>query len=503
MHISQPQKMLVEENIYKKTYSVKVQFQNLVNDAQQDDEVESHDILRTTVADLLARYVLWAGNLGALRRPSSKLSLDYRLSDASDVRHEILTQLQDIAEALADLSDMVRDTHKDRENLEQDISDEYLIIFQVISGCIGSLFRIGILVRKSTTRDRFERALQESDLEFTPQFDIQHVHERHPKTRLSGLAVRLGSAITKRRQFIVYCRDHRLRLGEESALEDEEAAHGERTSSKATTFIANEELTDMQNEEDDTASFASASTITDSDHALQLPSLTSLSLDGQPFECPICFTLQTFQRDKSWRKHAFRDLKAYVCTLGDSKCDNLFFQDRESWFDHEMKTHRAAYSCSLCDQVKAVSKTDLQTHLVVHGSFDGHQIEALAEGGLDIANKIPASDCPFCQGWAEQLQSRSLGRNLDERSPLVSLSRFRRHVATHQEQLALFALPQSNNEDEIEDEVENQDTVLHSSSESYSQGHSKELQGHIAEVQRTLKSEGIDIEKLDEAVSTS
>ncbi|CAJ0555333.1 Ff.00g053980.m01.CDS01 [Fusarium sp. VM40] len=499
--------MDVEENINKKTCSVKVQFQNLVNDAEQDDQMESHDVLRTTVADLLTRYVLWAGNLGALRTPSSKLSLDYRLSDSSDVRHEIMVQLQDIAEALADLSDVVRDTHNDRENLEQDISDEYSMILLVISGCISSLFKIGILVRKSTTRDRFERALQESDLEFPPRFDIQHVHEKHPKTSLRGLAVRLGSAITKRRQFIMYCRDHRLRLGEESALEDKKTAHEERSSSKATTFIPNEELADIQMEEDDVASFASASTITDSDHALQLPSLASLSPDGQPFECPICFTLQTFQRDKSWRRHAYRDLKAYVCTLGDSKCDDLLFQDRESWFNHEMKTHRATYTCPLCDRAKAVSKTDLQAHLTVHGSFDSHQLEALAEGGLDRANKIPASDCPFCQGWAEQLQSRSLCRNLDERSPLVSLSRFRRHVATHQEQLALFALPQSNKEDEIEDgiedEVENQDTVHHSSSESNSQMYSIDLQGHIAEVERVLKSEEIDIEQLGEAVSAS
>lgn len=94
--------MDVEESINKKTSSVKMQFQNLLNDAEQYDQMESHDILRTTVADLLTRYVLWAGNLGALRRPSSKLSLDYRLPNSSDVRHEIMTQLQDITEALAD-----------------------------------------------------------------------------------------------------------------------------------------------------------------------------------------------------------------------------------------------------------------------------------------------------------------------------------------------------------------------------------------------------------------
>jgi hypothetical protein len=66
----------------------------------------------------------------------------------------------------------------------------------------------------------------------------------------------------------VYCRDHRLRLGEESILEDGKTIHEERTSSKATTFIPKGELAEIQNEEDDVASFALASTITDSDHAL-------------------------------------------------------------------------------------------------------------------------------------------------------------------------------------------------------------------------------------------
>lgn len=94
--------MGVEESINRKTCSVKVKFQNLLNDAERYDQMGSHDILCTTVADLLTRYVLWAGNLGALRRPSSKLSLDYRLSDSLDIRHEIMVQLQDIAEALTD-----------------------------------------------------------------------------------------------------------------------------------------------------------------------------------------------------------------------------------------------------------------------------------------------------------------------------------------------------------------------------------------------------------------
>ncbi|KAJ4250167.1 hypothetical protein NW762_011981 [Fusarium torreyae] len=425
--------MDAEENINEQTCSVKTQFESLVKYLRQADEMESQHLLRTVVEDLLARFVLWAGNLGALQKPTSQLSLDRRLSNAPDVIHEVMRQLKDVAEALEDLSNMVRGAHDDHNmtlepSLENDPSGEYAMILRMISGSVGSLFKLGVLVRKSITRDRFERALQEPDLQFPPQFDIQHVQERYPKTSISGITTRLGSAISKRRQFIAYCRDHRYRLGEESAFGDDRKRHKEHNSSKATTFHPDMKLTDIQMEESDTASYASASTITDSDLTHQLPSLASLSPDGQPFECPICFTLQNFQRDKSWR---------------------------------------ATYTCSLCDNVKAVTKDDLQTHLKLHGSFDNHQLETLVQAGLDIAKKFFARDCPFCQEWATKLRSRLSSTNLDEGPALVSLSRFKRHVATHQEQLALFAMPQSNAEDEIEDE----DTCLDSISSSDSQGY--------------------------------
>jgi len=140
------------------------------------------------------------------------------------------------------VSDMVSGVHDDHgetsyPNLEDDISEECSMILQMVSGCIGSLFKIGILVRKLTTRDRFERALQQSEFQFPPDFDIQHVREKFPKTSPNGLAVRLGSAVAKRRQFIAYCRDHRNHLGQESAYEDGEKSSGDQTSSKATTFL--------------------------------------------------------------------------------------------------------------------------------------------------------------------------------------------------------------------------------------------------------------------------
>ncbi|RSL51393.1 hypothetical protein CEP53_008442 [Fusarium sp. AF-6] len=378
-----------------------------------------------------------------------------RLSENPEVRDEILTQLEDICEAADDLLDIILGNRENRDLVSSPVSeedstdrDEAHMILEVISDSVGSLFRIAILVRRATTRDRFERALQASDLDFPPEFDIDYVREKHPKIQQSSLSARLGGAIAKRRQLISYCRDHRSRLGAEQTINDDAISRMEKTSSKATTFVPQTDLRDLEVEEDDAASFTSASTMTDSALLLRLPSLADLSPDGNPFECPICFTLQEFQREKAWKKHAFRDLKAYVCTLGGGECDNLLFGDRDSWFEHEIKNHRATYSCSLCDSARRVSKRNLRSHFATHGTFTDQQLHILEDAARDTRINLRAHDCPFCDEWADKLGARSVTSTRDDQDVVVSHVRFKRHVATHQEQLAIFALPRAIEEDE-------------------------------------------------------
>lgn len=59
-------------------------------------------ILPSAISDALDRFNLWAGNLGALHRPETRLSLDYRLSGAVEIRDEICRQLDEIVEAVED-----------------------------------------------------------------------------------------------------------------------------------------------------------------------------------------------------------------------------------------------------------------------------------------------------------------------------------------------------------------------------------------------------------------
>lgn len=54
------------------------------------------------VEDVLDKFKLWAGNLGALHQAHKRLSLESRLADSPEVQDEICEQLDDLQEAIQD-----------------------------------------------------------------------------------------------------------------------------------------------------------------------------------------------------------------------------------------------------------------------------------------------------------------------------------------------------------------------------------------------------------------
>ncbi|KAH6665890.1 hypothetical protein F5X68DRAFT_265709 [Plectosphaerella plurivora] len=214
------------------------------------------------VGDQLERFLLWAGNLGALKNPNSKLSLDSRLSDALEMREHILRRLSDIDKAVEALQAIVSCDRPNRqiqdststfwlgnENAERpdaepptpDIGefqdDEARMKLGIISKSITMLFSIAIMVRKAGKQDQFFKALQKAEAHqpnelFPDTYDINHVRHKHPKlidNELESVVQSLGRAITKRRQFIKYRREHVGRLG----VNDYQKPSSERPQSKA------------------------------------------------------------------------------------------------------------------------------------------------------------------------------------------------------------------------------------------------------------------------------
>ena len=151
------------------------------------------------------------------------------------------------------------------------------------------------------------------------------------------------------------------------------------------------------------------------------------------------------------RKHFFTDLRPYVCTF--ETCDLKIFADRHSWFDHELECHRFEWTCRFCSQPPFATERNLVTHMQSrHPQFTSPvQLPALVEASRQAAGRIPATSFLLCD-WDAIL--RGMNRDAPTGDTLVvTLEQFRRHLGSHMEQLALFALPRG-----YKDEDDNADS---------------------------------------------
>jgi hypothetical protein len=224
-----------------------------------------------------------------------------------------------------------------------DTGDEVQMKLGIISSSITMLFKIAIIVRKSVKQDQFFKALQKAQAQepkeiFPDTYDTDYVRHKHPKLHENGLdsvAVRLGSAIAKRRQFIKFRREHVGRLGandhqktdmeqprrrepvkqQPDSQKASTKAPTEVISSKATTFLdqvhpfplpAMSEFPAVGTDDDedlgDAKSMKTATTAaTTAQAVLKLPRLGSMAEKNEEFLCPFCFGAHAFSGEKAWR----------------------------------------------------------------------------------------------------------------------------------------------------------------------------------------------------------
>lgn len=130
------------------------------------------------------------------------------------------------------------------------------------------------------------------------------------------------------------------------------------------------------------------------------------------------------------RKHVFSDLQPYVCTFKD--CTSELFLTRQEWFSHEINTHRQSWVCIHCGDSKMFhSMCVLKNHLgIQHPSeITDSQLETMLEACQCAPKSIGSEGCPLCDEWAPPAVE---SQNVNE---------FCRHLARHQQMLALEALP--------------------------------------------------------------
>lgn len=90
------------QTISVKSHNVRRHFLDLITLTDEEYVVDSPNLQPSEVVDCLDRFSLWAGNMGAMRNPTSPLSLDERLFEAVDIREQINRQLDEITEAIND-----------------------------------------------------------------------------------------------------------------------------------------------------------------------------------------------------------------------------------------------------------------------------------------------------------------------------------------------------------------------------------------------------------------
>jgi hypothetical protein len=134
----------------------------------------------------------------------------------------------------------------------------------------------------------------------------------------------------------------------------------------------------------------------------------------------------------------FRDLHPYCCTHEHCTIADRLYDSRKAWFAHELETHRTAWQC-----VEECGKTfqeeaDFETHVQKsHPDLaSASMLSALKRTSAKSADLTGQTQCVLC------------GKSM-------MLRAMQRHLGSHQQQLALFALPA--NLDDTEDEPNDDD----------------------------------------------
>ncbi|KAF4443219.1 ankyrin repeat protein [Fusarium austroafricanum] len=410
--------------------------------------------------DCRGRFSVWAANMGALQQPRSRKSLDSRLQSAPLMRSSILSGLERLKRSTLQILRILRGQGRsgkgaeDRPSgsnyeIEKDSpaqSELQEVVLNLVA-TLNHLFGLSVLIRRMRPKGRL------CGIDKAPENprDTVTVLDKFPKAKQQEwLAQRLGNAIGKRRHFFEYRQQHRKRLGTKRnepnvSLHDTGETGLDAATTIATTFdenVGGEPSAVAQDSFERGSIFTTATSfVSDFDDSREMgrriPDISDMVLDGTvldygiPVECPYCRTIQLFRNRLEWKKHVFSDLQPYVCTF--KECSAGLFFTRHEWLKHELDTHRRRWKCIRCDTSKAVysSEADMLAHLrkIHSATITENQAMVLLKACEEPQFKFDSSACPLCSEWNPPLPGADNAKE------------FFRHLAQHQQQIALEALP--------------------------------------------------------------
>lgn len=190
-------------------------------------------------------------------------------------------------------------------------------LLRAIQDGIASLFQLSMIIRKKPETDEYIKAA--SIYPIDPISDIVHIGDKYPAVRGTNdwLSNRLGIAITRRRQYLLYRKEHQKKMQEVHRLREgpdgKTVYSGEGASSYhgRDTFPENKLSLDKQGVR--VTPQASRTEYADSAKAsecgmniLRTPPLPkrddgSRVKYGEHFECPYCRRIQRFEEKIDWK----------------------------------------------------------------------------------------------------------------------------------------------------------------------------------------------------------
>ncbi|KAJ5708609.1 hypothetical protein N7488_008410 [Penicillium malachiteum] len=334
--------------------------------------------------DELGRFRVWIFT-GAHRTRQS--SLDYRLRDASHIRIQVTRQLHRLHRLLMDLHDITEEApdaglSESDEEFEVDLGNEVQLIYSDLLHTITRLYEMSIIIRKPSAHDRLQ-SIQRSDYSHFELNDRQHVYAKYPDAD-KWILDRLGLAISKRRALLRYRERHQQTLEYE---QDDEGIS--RNLAKAmTTELGDPAMYPKSDQSESDRSMASYENVTT--HSVQEISHSTPpenEIGGKLFLCELCRHIIEIRDQRHWVSQVFRNLLPYVCIYPDCTSPDRLYERRHQWSEH------------------------LDLH---HPISLGH-----------TSNSESDAECILCQ--------KTVTEGPDDR----------RHLASHLEDLSLFALPPS------------------------------------------------------------
>ncbi|KAL6355640.1 hypothetical protein LRP88_11243 [Fusarium phalaenopsidis] len=399
----------------------------------QDDHTRA-----SQASSCLARFKLWAGNLGA-HRPSGSRSLEYRTLVANG---------GSIPDTISESHDEVEDDLADYFNEDEDSdSSEVEQILDEISHVVDCLLRLSVTIRNPAPHDQFLSRAGEGLVKEFVYWDAKHVRDKFPNVD-KDLTDKLGRAMARRRQYFKYREEHKSRLAE--GLDEDEAEFGGRATTIASSLPEHlkeagksadagmAQFAIMDDARSDASATSYATSSPDSTQ-LRVPPIPKEHIDGS-FKCPFCHMIVSIDTRHAWKKHVFRDLRPYVCLSEACQTPDHLYMRRNDWKMHMRRTHWKTWHCPFGCDAEFDSAKGFQNHVKTahEQNLSLGKINAL-EGLSSRADVAKAKGrCPLCYDF--QVESEK---------------QYEKHVGQHLEHLALFTLPgigQEGSEDEEDDE---------------------------------------------------